>query len=340
MKTVRTTRTAIMQRKESPMLHPRTLTALAIALVAPVVANATTPPTTREAPNFTGPLVTPAVNTVPAGMLNVEPYLIHTNTRGSYDNAGHRHEHRTKYRQWQVAVPVTYALTDSSAVQLTFNASRTSGGGRHTDGLRMGDTVVRLQQRLLAPAADGTGLILGLALAQRFPTGKYHQLHTNPLNATGNGAARTTLSLGAQQLHWLPNDHALRWRGQVAWSPSPGRVRVHGDSVYGTSAGFRGFASAGRSWNATIAAEYVLDARWVLVGEAIWNRTGASYVAGRYGDRASRFGFAPSHDIGLAPAVEYHFSPTIGLIAGVQFSVAGRNAGDYVAPQAALNMVF
>jgi hypothetical protein len=337
---VRTTRTAITQRKESPMPHPRTLTALAIALAAPGIATAGTSSPTGQAPNFTGPLVTPAVNTMPAGMVNIEPYLIHTNTRGSYDNAGRRHEQHTKYRQWQIAVPMTYALTDSSAVQLTLNALRTSGGGLHTDGLRMGDTVVRVQQRLRAPAADGTGLVLGLALAQRFTTGKYHQLDTNPLNATGNGAARTTLSLGAQQLHWLPNDHALRWRGQVAWSPSPGHVRVHDRSVYGTSHGFRGSARVGQAWNATIAAEYVLDTRWVLVGEAIWNRTGPSRVAGLHGSHEDRFALAPSHDISLAPAVEYHFSPTIGLIAGVQFSVAGRNAGDYVAPQAALNMVF
>ncbi|MET0256308.1 MAG: hypothetical protein ABW193_10945 [Luteibacter sp.] len=322
------------------MPHPFKPTALAIALATPVVAIASTGLPVRDTPNFTGPLVTPAVNTMPAGMLNVEPYLIHTNTRGQYDNAGGRHAARTMLRQWQVAVPVTYGLTDGSSVQVLLNASRTSGGGLHTDGLRMGDTVVRVQQRLLAPAADGSGTVLALAVAQRFATGKYHQLDTNPLNATGNGAARTTLSLGAQQLHWLPNDHALRWRGQVAWSPSPGHVRVHDRSVYGTARGFRGSARVGQAWNATIAAEYVLDARWVMVGEAIWNRSGSSRVAGHYGGVAHASGIAAGHDISLAPAVEYHFSPTIGLIAGVQFSIAGRNAGDYVAPQAALNMVF
>lgn len=320
------------------MRHRRKASLLTLALVPAVTATAAA---AHDAPNFTGPLVTPAVNTMPAGMLNIEPYLIHTNTRGSYDNNGHRREQHAMSRQWQVAVPMTYALTDRSAVQLTLNASRTSGGGRHTDGLRMGDSVVRVQQRLLAPAADGTGLVLALAVAQRFVTGKYHQLDTNPLNATGNGAARTTLSLGAQQLQWLSNDHALRWRGQLAWSPSPGHVRVHDSSVYGTRTGFRGFARGGQAWNATIAAEYVLDPRWGLVGEAIWNRSSAVSVAGRdRGGQPVRHRVAAGHDISLSPAVEYHLSPTMGLIAGVQFTVAGRNAGDYVAPQAALNMVF
>lgn len=291
--------------------------------------------------NFTGPLVTPAVNTLPGGAINIEPYLIHTNTRGTYDNNGDRHAQKPTFRQWQIALPITYGLTDVMSLQVTLNALRAYGAGFHTDGMRAGDTTFRVQQRLKAPRADGTGLVLSLAAAQRFPTGEYHQLDTNPLNGTGNGARRTTLSLGAQQLIWLPNDRPLRWRGQVAWSPTPGGIRVRGGSVYGTEPGFRGHARLGKAWNATLAAEYSLDARWVLVGEAIWNRAGTSDVwgtsaGGAHVDRHN----APSQEFSLAPAVEYHFNANIGLIAGVQFSVAGRNNADYVAPQVALNMVF
>jgi hypothetical protein len=312
-------------------------TAVALAFIVPLAASATAP---GEA-NFTGPLVTPAVNSMPAGMFNIEPYLIHTNTRGSYDNTGDRRERRPMLRQWQVALPMMYALTDTNFVQLTLNASRTSGDGLHTDGMRMGDTSVRFQQRLRGPDADGGGLVLAFALAQRLPTGKYHHLDTNPLNGTGNGAMRTTLALGAQQLHWLADGHAIRWRAQLAWSPSPGRIRVRDSSVYGTAAGFRGHARLGQAWNASVAAEYVLDPRWVLVGEAIWNRASAVTLGGVAANGpvvAARL--APSQEFSLAPAVEYHFSPNLGLIAGVQFTVAGRNTAAYVAPQVALNMVF
>ncbi|HEY4294590.1 transporter [Luteibacter sp.] len=312
--------------------------AFAMACAAPAAASAAALP--GEA-NFTGPLVTPAVNSLPAGMINIEPYLIHTNTRGNYDNIGDRRQSKPTVRQWQVAVPMTYALTDTNSVQVILNASRTSGNGRHTDGLRMGDTTVRVQQRLRGPAADGTGLVLAMAVAQRLPTGRYHQIDTNPLNGTGNGAMRTTFAFGAQRLHWLDSGHAIRWRGQVAWSPSPGRIRVRDSSVYGTESGFRGYARLGQAWNASVAAEYVLNPRWVLVGEAIWNRASAIDISGAIGGaprQARRL--APSHDVGLAPAVEYHFSPNMGLIAGVQFTVAGRNTDDYVAPQVALNMVF
>jgi hypothetical protein len=291
--------------------------------------------------NFTGPLVTPAVNAMPAGMVNIEPYLVHTNTRGSYDNVGDRREGKPMVRQWQIALPMTYALTDTHSVQVILNAARTSGAGQHSDGLRMGDTTVRVQQRLKGPNADGTGLVLGLALAQRLPTGRYHRLDTNPLNGTGNGAMRTTFAFGAQSLYWLDGGRAIRWRGQLAWSPSPGRVRVRDSSVYGTDSGFRGFARLGQAWNASVAAEYAINPRWVLVGEAIWNRASAIDVTGTTADAShDARRLAPSQEFSLAPAVEYHFTPNTGLIAGVQFTVAGRNTADYVAPQVALNMVF
>ncbi|PTR34233.1 hypothetical protein C8J98_102421 [Luteibacter sp. OK325] len=312
---------------------------LAAALVAGIVpAAALAAPDHTEA-NFTGPLVTPAVNTLPANSVNVEPYLIHTNSRGWYDGDGNRHAEKPTIRQWQVAVPIIYGLTDNISVQVTLNAARTSVGGSHSDGLRMGDSAVRVQTRLKAPEADGTGLVLAASLAQRLPTGKYHHLDTNALNGVGDGARRTTLALGAQELHWLNNGHALRWRGQLAWSPAPGRVRLRGPSVYNTPAGFYGYARPGETWSASLAAEYVLDSRWVLVGEGIWNRASGARVDGTAGGHG-KYAYYPAHAFSLAPAVEYHFSPRVGLIAGVQFSVGGRNATDYVAPQVALNMVF
>ena len=310
--------------------HLRYTALLALAPVTALAADG------REAPNFTGPLVTPAVNTLPAGRLNIEPYLVFANVRGAYDNDGSPHSVKHHARQWQLALPMIYGLGDTTAVQLTLTGARLSTHGGHADGLRMGDTVVRLQQRLTGPGADGTGWVSSVSVAQRLPTGAYHHLDTNPLNGMGNGAARTLLAYGVQKLQYLPDGQAVRWRGQFAWSPNPRHVNVHGTSAYGTGRGFRGVARHGQAWNLSAAAEYALDARWVLVNEIVFNRTGMV----RMKDAAQHaWKLRPSHDLSLAPAVEYHFNASLGLIAGVQFSVAGRNASRYVAPQAALNMV-
>ncbi|KJV28108.1 transporter [Luteibacter yeojuensis] len=319
-------------------MPPRSLRPLAaLVVLAPAAAMATTD---RAAPLFTGPLVTPAVNTLPANTLNIEPYLIHTHVRGAYANDGGRHRHDITARQWMVALPMVYGVTDALDVQLTLNGSRTSRGGAHSDGLRMGDSVVRVLQRLAGPGPDGTDWVVGVAMAVRIPTGKYQRLDTNPFNGTGAGAMGLSTTLGAQKLQWLANGHALRWRGQLGWGDTPGRIGIHGASTYGTGPGFRGHARPGPSWTASLAAEYVLAARWGLVGEAIWNRGGATTVHGACGGAACSHTLRPTQQYSLAPAVAYHLGPTMGLIAGVQFSVAGRNAASYVAPQAAFNMVF
>jgi hypothetical protein len=42
----------------------------------------------------------------------------------------------------------------------------------------------------------------------------------------------------------------------------------------------------------------------------------------------------------LAPAIEYNLTSNVGLIAGVEFPVAGRNISSYIAPQIALTVAF
>ncbi|TCV93303.1 outer membrane putative beta-barrel porin/alpha-amylase [Luteibacter rhizovicinus] len=292
--------------------------------------------------NFTGPLITPNPNALPVGVFNVEPYLIHTKTTGLYDSHGDRHRTDSSTRQWQVALPISYGVSERLTAQVTLNAVHAYTEGRHSSGTRMGDTSLRFSYLLQAPNADGTRPAFAVAVAHRFPTGDYHRLDTNPLNGTGSGAQRSTLSFLGQQVVWMPNGRPLRWRANVSWSPVPPKVDVNGTSVYGTETDFRGTARPGHSLSASAAVEYSVDSRWVLVMEAAWSHAGVTSVTGRRmpGLAAESFHSPTQSDWSLAPAVEYHISPTIGIIAGVQFNIAGRNTASYVSPQAAVNMVF
>jgi hypothetical protein len=49
---------------------------------------------------------------------------------------------------------------------------------------------------------------------------------------------------------------------------------------------------------------------------------------------------AIQNSFALAPAVEYNWSANAGLIAGVEFTAAGRNTPSYVAPQLAIALSF
>jgi hypothetical protein len=295
--------------------------------------------------NFTGPLITPNPAGIAQGHLYVEPYLIRVDSRSSYDGAGNRHRSAQDSSAWLTVLPIVYGLGERVTVQANLSAVRAESGGARSSGFRAGDTTARLQYLLQAPSADGTRPAISLALSQRYATGSHDRIGGNPLNAQGDGVQRTSLALGIQQVVWMPNDRPLRWRGQLSASPAPARVAVHGHSVYDTPAGFRGSVARGSALSGSLGAEYSINPRWVAVMEVAASRETRrrliGYAPGTQGVVQHIDEVRPASTIvTLAPAIEYHFTPTIGLIAGVEFSVAGRNSGHFISPQVALGMYF
>ncbi|WP_199100766.1 hypothetical protein [Dyella sp. ASV21] len=298
-----------------------------------------------SAANFTGPLITPNAAAPPAGAGNVEPYLIYVESHAYYDLDGTRHTQHPGSHQWLLAVPVSYGVTDRLNAQLTAGTLYNVSGRQHSDGTRQTDTTVKLQYMLVAPQANGLGTAVSVSYAHTFPTGSYDRLGNNPLNGGGDGASTDQLALYAQQRLVLANGHTMRLRGLLNWGPSPSRVTIEGVSSHGTSTGFVGSARLGRSLNAMVAAEYALDRHWALAMDVTWGHRRGSSVRGwecRSVDSCEAVAqLAASHwTYSVAPAVEYNFTHSLGLIAGAQISFAGHNSGAYIAPQVALNVDF
>ncbi|HEY9134148.1 MAG TPA: hypothetical protein VIM98_20550 [Dyella sp.] len=296
--------------------------------------------------NFTGPLVTPNASGVPAGMVWLEPYLIYSESHAVYDHRGRWRTERPGMHQWMLVVPMGVGITPRLTAQLTPGMTYNVSGREHSDGARKTDTSLLLQYKLIAAHEDGSGPVLSMSAAHNFPTGKYNRLGDNPLNGAGSGASSNRFSLLGQQLYWLSNNHPLRLRAQMAWSPSPSRVRLHGTSSHGTTRGFLGTAAMGTSLAINTSIEYGLTEHWVLATDVSWNHRNGAHLRGiqcpiQGGacvdvDRHD----GPDWTYSVAPAVEYNFNSNIGLIVGAQWSVGGHNASAYLAPQAALNMVF
>jgi hypothetical protein len=294
--------------------------------------------------NFTGPLLTPNPSVAPKGTWVIEPYLMYYKSADSYDGRGDSHPKTNSVRQWQTLVPIFYSVTDRFQVQASFGAAHAMSGGMRTSGWGATDTSIGGQYLLLAHDEQRKTPAVSVSYTHRFPTGAYDELNENPLNATGNGAHVDTFSLLAQQYVWLPNGRPLRFRASMSYSLPPSRVDVKGTSAYGTPQDFRGGIRLGNSFGISTAVEYSINSNWALAMDLAYNRTSASQLSGLQGEGENISTFArrdPAQNVySLAPAVEYNFNDRFGLIAGVQFSFAGRNNDAFMTPMAAFNMVF
>ncbi|WMJ70310.1 hypothetical protein [Stenotrophomonas sp. 24(2023)] len=295
--------------------------------------------------NFTGPLITPNPAGLPQGHWYVEPYLVRSDSRHHFDAGGDRRDSAARSGGWAVVLPVIYGFSDRVTGQVNLSAVRAEAGAAHSSGFRAGDTTARLQYLLQAPDADGSRPAVSVALVQRFTTGSHDRISGNPLDAQGDGVQRTTAALGIQQVVWLRNGRPLRWRGQFSAGPAPARTAISGASVYGTGEGFQGQIARGSVLGVSVGAEYSVNARWVGVLEVAASRESRQHLSGIAPGSDGRWRHIEEHrpasrSISIAPAVEYHFSPALGVIAGVEITVAGRNAGQVVSPQVALGMFF
>jgi hypothetical protein len=119
-------------------------------------------------------------------------------------------------------------------------------------------------------------------------------------------------------------------------------------SAYGTSAGFRGRARPGAAAAADVALELSLSLRWVLALDVLYQHEDGTAVDGAVvapgggsgAGRPLRLASGDSERWALAPAIECNFNANVGLIAGLKFTAAGRNAPVEQIPAVALNMYF
>ena len=323
----------------------RTLSVSLLLASALASASACANERSLENVNFMGPLITPNPAGLPQARWFLEPYLVRVDSNAYYDADGERRRSAQDSGAWAVVMPVMYGFSDRLMGQVNLSASRSESGSARSSGFRAGDTTARLQSLLQAPNADGTRPAVSVALVQRFSTGSHDRITGNALDAQGDGVQRTTAALGVQQVVWMGNERPMRWRAQPSAGPAPSRTAISGASVYGTDDSFQGHIARGSVLGLSVAAEYSFNPRWVGVMEVAASRetgqrlSGFARNAGGAIERIDEHRPA-SRSLTLAPAVEYHFSPSLGLIAGVEFTVAGRNTGRIVSPQVALGVFF
>jgi hypothetical protein len=312
----------------------------AAAVAAAPASAATASPTQETAPQssdnrqqlgdawWTGPMLANNASTLPRGHFLLEPYLYdeispHTNGFGSLT-----------YIEYGLANRFTIGLIPTFGYNKSSDALSSSGVG-------VGDISVLAQYRLTQFHEQHKLPTISLMLEETFPSGKYDQLGARPSDGFGAGAYTTTLALNSQTYFWMSNGRILRMRLNATQSLST-YASVSGVSVYGTSQGFQGHAKPGASTFLVAAWEYSLTRNWVLALDATYRHINNTRITGNDPAQSPpdiQLNSGSSDAVGFAPALEYNWKPTIGVLVGTRIIALGHNTPSTITPAVAINYV-
>jgi hypothetical protein len=321
--------------KSAPAVRPTYAGALCLLLA--VTGSARAAPESMEEAWWTGPLLAATASTLPQGHGYFEPYLFDLIPYAHFDNHGHAHS-VSHSNQFGSQSYLNYGLADGLTIGLIprFGYLRPVDAPS-SDGVQVGDLTVQAQYRLSHFQPGNWLPTLSFNLQQVLPTGRYDHLDRLS-DGFGSGAYVTTPSIYSQAYFWMPNGRILRTRLNFSYSIAS-HVTLDDQSVYGTSAGFRGHATPGNSTFADLAFEYSATSHWVPALDVWYERDSSTGITGRYPSSAgslasvalvSRSG--PGWELILAPALEYNWNARIGLIIGTRMIVAGSNETATLAP--------
>lgn len=290
-------------------------------------------------PWFTGPLLAPAGKTVPAGHINLEPYLFDTDAYGFYNEQWNLIQ-TPNLHTLTVDPFVTLGLTDFLDFQLAVPYSRNSINHRHDNNFS--DVVVGLGIQALTQKDKTFIPDLRILLAETLPTGKYNNLNPakSGADATGSGTYQTAISFNFQRLKKFKSDHYLRTRLSLTYA-IPHHVRVSSFNSFGGGFNTQGELNPGKQFYADLAFEYTLTQEWVPVFEMLYVNRERTHFSGNLGtsltgDVAS-IGHNSGQQLSFAPAIEYNINSQLGIIGGLWFTATGKNMPAFASGVIAVN---
>lgn len=280
---------------------------------------------TMEDAWWTGPMLAAGAGSLPKGHWLVEPYLFDIKTKGS-DTLGS-------------LTYVLYGLNDRVTVGAIPTFFHTEvDGGRDTSGVEVGDLQAQAQLGLTKFRKGSWVPTSSVVIQQTLPIGKHDRLEDRP--GFGGGVYSTTLGYYTQTYWWTPSGRIARFRLNTTATMS-GATDVRDDSVYGTPVGFRGRAKPGASWLVNGAVEYSVTSNWVLALDLVYTHAEPTKVSGvGAAGELIRYDTGVHDSFAVAPAVEYNFSPTVGVLAGLRVIPPAGGRRSSVTPAVALNWVY
>jgi len=294
------------------------------------------PSTILVMPWLTGPLLTPSAHVVPVGHINIEPYLFANTTYGVY-NSNWSSQSVPNFYTLNPLVPIQIGIISrvdfSMTPQLSWNKTSISNPDHSASNWVANDLPISMGIQLLYDSEEHWWPAIKLNLQANVPIGRYNHLNPDKLGTNIGGAGNWFPGIQLMMsrlihftgLHYL----AMRWGAGIT---VPTTVEVDEFNAYGGGFGTEGIVYPGITVNAILGLEYTLSQNWGLALDALYvhsERTRFSGTAGSTAGVLNSIGGPSSDQFSLAPAFEYNWSAQVGIIAGVWFTAAGRNASKF-----------
>jgi len=297
-------------------------------------------PSQEFEPWFTGPLIAPASMIIPPGHYDIEPYIFATAHTAFYDRDWEAQPRTTFWNfsfQPLIEIGVLSFMDFEIIPNISYNLANGSGNWI------FGDLDTYLNFQLFSFTDPVWHSSLKFSLAETFPTGKYQNLNPrkNFTDQGGLGSWQTGFWLvWGNQVH-VTGHQFFNARLSFAYTYLTS-VKIRGINAYGGSIDTNGTIYPGRIFNVDLGIEYSLSQNWAFAVDIIGNWQGRNIFTGVEGPALTGRGLAQtglgaSAQFSLAPAIEYNWSENLGLIAGVWFTVAGREATKFASGVIAVN---
>lgn len=279
---------------------------------------------TVQGPWFTGPLLTPSGTNLDPGACNVQPYLFYT------DFDSHSGPH-------------TYTIEEANFIQygilkwldVTFFFHLFYNQKHHRDSFGYGDTSITFGIPLLVQVRHTPTPSIRFTIQESFPTGKYRNLDPDKLSidSFGSGSFRTKFAIDIAKLVFWMKNHPMNLRLFIPIS-IPSLVQVRGFHTFGGGYNTYGKIRPPYVFAPCGSVELSLNKNWVYAMDICYEYDSKSTFSGNPGtdidgNKASNGGPA-SQIFSIAPAIEYNVNENFGYITGVWFSLATKNASDFV----------
>ncbi len=289
-------------------------------------------------PWFTDSLLTPRSWVIPYGCLNVKPYLFVKVKNAEYDSDWHAVK-VSRFSSVTSQVPVEVGLTRWMSILVNLQAS--CNNTRGATSLVFNDLTTSLNFQICR-MRESESPDIKFYLQEIFPTGRYQRLkrkqhHTD---SGGGGCFVTGLGFVVGDIHQVDCESYFYWRINPFYNFQASR-KVQGINTYGGAPNTKGTIHFGQSWGLLIGLEYSFNQNCVisLDVENLWFdkvRFSGQVGNNRHGTPAS-VGRSSAAQFTIAPALEYNWSESMGIVMGPWFAVGGRNSSRFISGVVAFN---